>query len=465
MSVQSEIDRIITAVGNAYSKVSEKGGTVPSSQTVAKLATAIDSIPAGGASLNIDFGTTPPSDTSKLWVPLAIEPSAVKCSPILNYGPNTIQKLSSNVPSEQVNGPCVASVGKKVYILGGAQASLGVKRSNKISVLDTETGLITTKSEKLPIAVYKAFCAAVGRKIYIIGGRGEGNVYKAVQVYDTETGVVTQLSDISKPISTLGVNSCVVIGNKIYIMGYSNPAASGTSRIANILVYDTDTQTLSDTGAKATLYGCGCAAVGDEIYCFPGRTTDGDTSSKCWKYNINTNTVTNLSVTMTGGDCSAQAVGNKIFIFNGRTSEFLNTIYEYDVESETLTQLGVTMTKNAGERHTTVCGLDIYVLGGIDNTFASYIQDIYKFSTNTELGENNLFLQSDFGFSDLWTAINGEDAQVKIHLVNAYLGDSNNIAQLKDAYLYDSNSATWKSLDGISMTADMLTALATLGVT
>ena len=50
MSVQSEIDRIITAVGNAYSKVSEKGGTVPASQTVANLATAIDSIPVGGGS-------------------------------------------------------------------------------------------------------------------------------------------------------------------------------------------------------------------------------------------------------------------------------------------------------------------------------------------------------------------------------------------------------------------------------
>ena len=49
MSVQSEIDRIITAVGNAYSKVSEKGGTVPSSQTVANLATAIDSIPASSS--------------------------------------------------------------------------------------------------------------------------------------------------------------------------------------------------------------------------------------------------------------------------------------------------------------------------------------------------------------------------------------------------------------------------------
>ena len=49
MSVQSEIDRIITAVGNAYSKVSEKGGTVPASQTVANLAAAIASIPASSA--------------------------------------------------------------------------------------------------------------------------------------------------------------------------------------------------------------------------------------------------------------------------------------------------------------------------------------------------------------------------------------------------------------------------------
>ena len=49
MSIQSEIDRIITAGGNAYSKVSEKGGTLPASQTVSNLATAIDSIPAGGA--------------------------------------------------------------------------------------------------------------------------------------------------------------------------------------------------------------------------------------------------------------------------------------------------------------------------------------------------------------------------------------------------------------------------------
>ena len=62
MSVQSEIDRIITTVGNAYSKVSEKGGTVPASQTVANLATAIDSIPAGGgASIDAASGSSLPA--------------------------------------------------------------------------------------------------------------------------------------------------------------------------------------------------------------------------------------------------------------------------------------------------------------------------------------------------------------------------------------------------------------------
>ena len=63
MSVQSEIDRIITAVGGAYSKVSEKGGAVPASQTVSNLSTAIDSIPAGIKLTGITI-TTPPSKTT-----------------------------------------------------------------------------------------------------------------------------------------------------------------------------------------------------------------------------------------------------------------------------------------------------------------------------------------------------------------------------------------------------------------
>lgn len=47
MSIQSEIDRIITAVGAAYDEVEAKGGTAPAAQTIDGLATAVGTIPTG----------------------------------------------------------------------------------------------------------------------------------------------------------------------------------------------------------------------------------------------------------------------------------------------------------------------------------------------------------------------------------------------------------------------------------
>ena len=47
MSIQSEIDRIITAVGAAYDAVRSKDGTVPAAQTIEGLAAAVGAIPTG----------------------------------------------------------------------------------------------------------------------------------------------------------------------------------------------------------------------------------------------------------------------------------------------------------------------------------------------------------------------------------------------------------------------------------
>lgn len=47
MSIQSEIDRIITAVGAAYDAVDSKGGTAPAAQTIGGLAAAVGTIPTG----------------------------------------------------------------------------------------------------------------------------------------------------------------------------------------------------------------------------------------------------------------------------------------------------------------------------------------------------------------------------------------------------------------------------------
>lgn len=50
MSVNSEIQRISSAVADAYDAVDDMGGTLPSSQVVANLADAIKTIPQGGGS-------------------------------------------------------------------------------------------------------------------------------------------------------------------------------------------------------------------------------------------------------------------------------------------------------------------------------------------------------------------------------------------------------------------------------
>lgn len=51
MSVQGEIDRIKGNIANAYAKIAEKGGSVPSQPSSANLAAAVESIPAGGGDL------------------------------------------------------------------------------------------------------------------------------------------------------------------------------------------------------------------------------------------------------------------------------------------------------------------------------------------------------------------------------------------------------------------------------
>lgn len=81
MSVESEIERIKNNISNAYSKISEKGGTLPENQNSSNLVSAIESI-SSSTKLAISYGLTPPSDTSNIWVRNAVEP--VKVS-IENY--------------------------------------------------------------------------------------------------------------------------------------------------------------------------------------------------------------------------------------------------------------------------------------------------------------------------------------------------------------------------------------------
>ena len=422
----------------------------------------------GGGKLNIDFGTTPPSDTSKLWVPLANKPDAVECSPILSYGANTIQSLSNIIPSDQKWCPVIQLVGDELYIIGGSKTDSDNKAvtTDKITVVNLKTNVTTTKEYTFPVKIKRAYSAVVDGKIYTFGGMVSTSSSLTygydIFCYDVQNGTIEKVVETTNPrIESATMNTACAVNGKIYIFSHSGSSVA-------ILMFDPVTNTLTSTGATVSGYYPAVAPYGQYIYCFGGKPNAGSSnySSTVKRFDTVTNTVEILSGVLPYGInyTAAATVGTNIYLFLGNSdssSKTVREIFKFDVTTETLQMLSVAQTYASLSRTAIAYGLDIYVFDTVYNES----EKIDKFSTNTALQHNHLFLQSDFGFDGMWTAINGKDTQLKVHPVNAYLGDSNNLAQLTDAYLYDSGSATWKSLDGVSMTADMLAALATLGVT
>lgn len=416
----------------------------------------------GGAELNIDYGSTPPTDTSKLWVPLAKKPNSVECSPVLNYGANTIE-LKSTIPANQVGYPAVARVGRKIYILGGSSSISTGNMVKNISIYDIDSGEISTLSTTLSVSRMQAYCAAVNSKIYLIGGlTPSASPSNTIEAFDPATNAITACTNLPTAFRTMNSNSCVVVGSKIYIMGY----LSGSGYNLSILYYDTESDTVVDTGKKAITCNAACVYVNGKIYGFGGVNSSGDLFGKYWSFDPVTLEVTTIG-TYNYNNMSAASVNNeKIHLFQGYDSSYnlYNTIQVYDVNANTFQTLSITTNEKLGNRHMVTDGLDIYVIGGDYASTKTPANNIEKFSSNTALQSNRLFLQADFGTSNPFPIINDTKVKITAYLRNAYLGDSNNFAQVTNAYIYDATAGKWKTLSGESYVSDMLNALNVMGV-
>ena len=261
--------------------------------------------------------------------------------------------------------------------------------------------------------------------------------------------------------------------NKLYVCGgwldgytnFFNTISEVDLQTGTVLVWG---QTL-----PLAIAGGGIMQYGKYLYLVGGSTTTGGSGvKKVYRIDLTTKGISAIDISQGNFFFAYAAVGSKLYMFGGANSWSswnqnnynFNTISYFDASTETFVVLNQTLDINL--KNACACAVEngiIYIFGGYGTT--TNAKQIRKFVASSPLANNHLLLQEDFGVTGLWSALKSKDTDLKVKVINAYLGDSNNIAQLTNAYLYDTASNQWKSLSGESYVADMQNALNILGVT
>lgn len=136
-----------------------------------------------------------------------------------------IFRLSTTLPDAKgLHNMAAAAVGTKIYLFGGKYTyNTTQEYRDTIHVFDTETHTISTLSTVLPMMLYFMPGAAVGTKIYLLGGYNAtaDAVENSILVFDTQTQAVSTLEETLPVLSRYGVAAAV--GNRIYLLcGYTN---------------------------------------------------------------------------------------------------------------------------------------------------------------------------------------------------------------------------------------------------
>jgi N-acetylneuraminic acid mutarotase len=152
-------------------------------------------------------------------------------------------------------GAAAVATGGTIYLLGGTQRTAHSGRIPVGSVLRIDGPGERTRVAKLPTPVTGAAAAAVGDRLYAIGGRlANGKTTNEVQEYD----VATEHSVIAARLPEgVAQASAVTLDGFVYVLG----GDAGTAPSASILRFDPWADAVAPAGRlPATLVGGAAAA-------------------------------------------------------------------------------------------------------------------------------------------------------------------------------------------------------------
>jgi N-acetylneuraminic acid mutarotase len=235
---------------------------------------------------------------------------------VFNAADESITTISTKLPYV-LNSAGSAVVGSKLYLLGGIAGGSLVDLKKTICYFDMATEEVGTVSATLPVPLYCAGCAAVGAKIYLFGGAayigGAEAQQNAIYCFDTEANSVEKLN-ATLP-SNRNTMACAAVGTKIYILG-----GYESTYVNTILCFDTETSSFVEVSAQLPqpLRGGSCISMGTAIYILGGRNSNG-TQNTIYRYDTVRDVVTELDAklqTAVSMACAGFANGS-IYMFSG----------------------------------------------------------------------------------------------------------------------------------------------------
>lgn len=414
----------------------------------------------GGADLNIDFGSTPPADTSKLWVPLAKKPDKVEVTDQFSSSFGSPSVVFNSTDSQQYRVTGMSQISdNEIWFYNSSTAPT----TNRITTLNLSDKTLTrirgdyvindviSHKEKL----YCTNFAGVGSGWHWYNNPGEIN---------RDTGKITAINIYSNAVNDR--DGGVSFGDYIWFISHT-PNASGAKRY--MYRYNTVASVIEYTDTFTEFYYTSQLRVYNKKIYFAGCPSGSSTPYTYHLYAFDTQELTltkildNIfSVAPSNNAPIASAIfGDNIYfaLFDGslvkinlktNEKEVVQNFFPFSTTQSSYPILS-SQTDNKWYVRT-----PLYVT-------TEYVGTIYEVSFSVPVPKNNLVVaigESDYG----WNMISGKTVSATVSPYTVVLGNESGLGEATEAYIYNKSANQWVSLSGVNYTNDMRNALNIMGV-
>ena len=381
MAISDTINSLKKHIGNAYTAIGNKKGTVPTNKNCENLQAAIESISTEkeeqAKTVTITENGTQKAlpDENKVLTEVTIVTN-VPATPTqevtkdldMAAGDQIIIPASGyNLSKATVKKPATLVAGniKTGVSIGGVTGTLETQKEEEAGTATiTENGSQTfsptsgkvfsdfTVTTNVPTGVDISDTTAVANDVR------KGKTFYSSDGTKTQ-GIIENYGGASLSMSTATLSktqygmSAAAIGNKIYLHGQNE----------NFELFDTKTNehSLLDVVTDSVTYYAPIVAMDKKIYLFGGVIG----TRKIVVFNTETNTANEqaLSSTYEYG-CSGASVGNKIYLFGSKTFKTGTTINIYNISNNTLSKSSLALPISASGIAACAINDKIYLFGG-----------------------------------------------------------------------------------------------------